>query len=173
MIKIALGALLAGAVLFLAACGGDGGSQAAHSGAGGATVAVSSVKPVGDVLVDSAGKTLYTSDVEASGKILCTGACKSFWKPLEPGMGKPSATGDAGKLAVIDRPDGTEQVTANGRPLYTFAEDGRGEAKGNGFSDDFAGRHFVWNAVAAGGMPASTSGSSTGSGDGYPGGGGY
>ena len=48
MVKLALGALLAGAVLFLAACGGDGGeSQAAHAGAGGATVAVSSVKPLG------------------------------------------------------------------------------------------------------------------------------
>jgi predicted lipoprotein with Yx(FWY)xxD motif len=175
MTKIALGALLAAATLFLAACG-DGGdeSQATSFDDSGTTVSVKSVDPVGDVLVDSAGKTLYTSDVEAKGKILCTGACASFWKPLEPGTDAPSATGDAGKLATVGRPDGTMQVTANGHPLYTFAEDGRGEAKGDGFSDDFAGRHFVWHAVAAGGTIRPSGGSgSGGSPGGYSSGGGY
>lgn len=173
MTKIALGALLAGATLFLAACGGSGDeSPATSAGDSGTTVSVKSVDPVGDVLVDSAGMTLYTADVEARGKILCTGACESFWKPLEPGTGPPSATGDAGELATVERPDGTKQVTANGQPLYTFAEDGSGEAKGDGFSDDFAGRRFVWHAVAAGGTTSSSGGSGDSS-DGYSSGGGY
>ena len=175
MTKMALSALLATATLFLAACGGGGDEpQATSSGDSGTTVSVKSVDPVGDVLVDSAGMTLYTSDVEAKGKILCTDACESFWKPLEPGTGAPSASGDAGKLATLDRPDGTKQVTANGQPLYTFAEDGSGEAKGDGFTDDFAGRHFVWHAVAVGGTTSSSGGSGSGdSSGGYSSGGGY
>jgi predicted lipoprotein with Yx(FWY)xxD motif len=172
MMKLALAALLVGAALVLAACGEDdgGGAPADASEGGAATVSVASVDSLGDVLVESTGMTLYTSDVEAGGKVLCTDACASFWKPLEPGTAPPTTDGDAGKLGVIMRPDGRRQVTANGRPLYTFAEDGRGEAKGDGFSDDFAGRHFVWHAVAAGGVPASKGGSS-GSGGDSPGGG--
>ena len=59
------------------------------------------------------------------------------------------------QLGVIDRPDGTQQVTADGKPLYTFTEDSPGEVKGNGFSDDFGSQHFTWHAVLANGTTAS------------------
>jgi predicted lipoprotein with Yx(FWY)xxD motif len=161
---------LVSSALFVAACGGGGGEDTT-SGSGAVrsgTVSVRSVDGVGDVLMTADGMALYASDQEMAGKIRCTGACTSFWTPLELGSGAPMAGGDAGKLSVIKRPDGTRQVTSNGMPLYTFSEDGRGEVSGNGFTDDFGGTHFVWHAVVAGGKPASSGDS--GSGGSYSGG---
>jgi predicted lipoprotein with Yx(FWY)xxD motif len=159
------GAALA-ASLALAACGGGGGdssmssaSSGSASAGGGDTVAVRSIDGVGNVLVDSSGQALYASDVEADGKVKCIDACESFWKPLTVGSATPTAaSSDVGKLAVIKRPDGSRQVTVDGKLLYTFTEDSAGEVKGNGFADDFDGRHFTWNAVLEGGKLASTSG---------------
>jgi predicted lipoprotein with Yx(FWY)xxD motif len=170
-----LAAATVAASLVLAACGGGGSSSSTTPAATSTTVAVKSISGVGDVLVDSAGKALYSSNVEAGGKVMCTGACTSFWKPLEPSGTTPTASGNAGKLGVIKRPDGTMQVTSNGLPLYTFAQDNSGDAKGDGFTDDFDGEHFVWHAVLAGGKAASLqdSAGTSSSGDGSSGGGGY
>ena len=89
-------------------------------------------------------------------------ARREVWKPLTLSAGKPSASIVAGKLGVITRPDGSTQVTANGKPLYTFSQDSPGKATGNGFTDDFAGHHFTWNVVRAGGTTASGGGSGSG-----------
>jgi predicted lipoprotein with Yx(FWY)xxD motif len=152
------GAALA-ATLMLAACGGGGGGSL-DSGTTGATttVAVKQVDGIGRVLVDANGKALYTSDVEADGKVRCTGACTSFWQPLTLGSGTPTAAAGAGALDVVKRPDGTKQVAVDGKPLYTFTEDGPDTVEGNGFADDFNGRHFTWSAVLAGGGTADASG---------------
>jgi predicted lipoprotein with Yx(FWY)xxD motif len=150
-----------GATLLLAACGGgggDGSSDSATTAGATTTVAVRQVDGIGRVLVDASGKALYSSDVEADGKVRCTGACTSFWKPLTLDSGTPTAPAAAGALDVIERPDGTHQVTADGKPLYTFSEDAPDKVEGNGFTDDFDGRHFTWNAVLAGGTAAGTSG---------------
>jgi len=160
-----------GAALALGACG-SGGGGGATSAAGADTVAVQRLPGVGSVLVDQTGKALYSSDQEASGKIVCSAACTAFWKPLEPGQAGPTAGSGTGKLGVIKRPDGGMQVTVNGRPLYTFSEDSPGKVTGNGFSDDFGGHHFTWHVVTSGGAskaPSSSSagGSSGGYNDGY------
>jgi len=150
----------AAASLVLAACGG-GGSDSSGSGAPAgstATVAVKSIGGVGDVLVDSSGKALYASDVEADGKVRCTGACTSFWEPLTIDSAKPAAAGDVGTIGVTSRPDGAKQVTVDGKLLYTFSEDAPGKVEGDGFADDFDGRHFKWNAVLAGGDSADSTG---------------
>jgi predicted lipoprotein with Yx(FWY)xxD motif len=150
-----------GATLVLAACGGGGGggsSNSATTADGTTTVAVRQVNGIGRVLVDASGRALYTSNVEADGKVRCTGACTSFWRPLTLASGTPSAVAGAGKLDVVKRPDGTDQVTADGKLLYTFSEDPHGDVTGNGFSDDFSGRRFTWTAVLAGGKAAGTSG---------------
>jgi predicted lipoprotein with Yx(FWY)xxD motif len=157
---LATGAALA-ASLVLAACGGGGddSSDSATPAAGGMTVAVKSIDGIGDVLVDSGGKALYASDVEADGKVRCTGACTSFWKPLTIDSAKPTVANDVGSVGVVSRPDGAKQVTVGGKLLYTFSEDAPGKVEGNGFADDFDGRHFTWNAVLAGGDVAGSSGS--------------
>jgi predicted lipoprotein with Yx(FWY)xxD motif len=153
------------ASLTIAACGSAGGSGSASSTAGSApasastTVAVRHLPGVGRVLVDSAGKALYANDLETAGKVLCTDpACNAFWAPLTLHGGLPTAPAGAGMLGVTKRPDGSAQVTANGKPLYTFSEDSPGNANGNGFQDQFAGHNFTWNVVLAGGTLASGTG---------------
>ena len=125
-------------------------------------------------LVDSRGDALYTPDQEASGKILCTGSCESIWMPLmATGSMQPTASADVtGKVGTVKRPDGSEQVTLNGAPLYTFAEDGGpGNVTGDGVSDQFDGQSFTWHVVDASGSTSSSSQASTttGSGGGYGG----
>lgn len=134
------------AALALAACGG-GSSEPA----GGLTVAVKSIDGIGDVLVDSAGKALYAADVESDGKVRCVDACTSFWRPLAVGSGTPTGADGVGKLDVVTRPDGTKQVAADGKLLYTFSKDTAEKVEGNGLSDDFDGQQFTWSAVLASG----------------------
>ena len=150
----------AAATLALAACGGgdDGGAPSTTTATSTGAVSVHRVDGIGSVLVDAAGKALYTPDQESDGKVRCTGACASIWQPLlAPASGTPKADGDT-VLDVIVRPDGKRQVTAGRRPLYTFTEDPDGQVTGNGFADDFAGRHFTWHAVLAGGGAAKSAG---------------
>jgi predicted lipoprotein with Yx(FWY)xxD motif len=152
-------AVLAGA-LALAACGSgsDGGDESTAAGAptdSSQTVSVASVDGLGEVLVDRSGMALYTADEEADGSVLCVDACEAFWSPLEAGDGTPTGPSEGPDLGVVERPDGTQQVTADGRPLYTFAEDSPGEATGDGFSDDFGDQHFTWHAALADGATAS------------------
>jgi predicted lipoprotein with Yx(FWY)xxD motif len=139
------------AALAIGACGGGGGGggSAASSGRGG-TVGLRDLPGVGRVLVDPAGKPIYTSDQEANGKLVCTDACTAFWKPVPAAGRRPSGAPGAGRLGAITRPDGMKQITADGKPLYTFSEDSPGKATGDGFSDDFAGRHFTWHVVRSG-----------------------
>lgn len=162
------------AAVALAACGSSGssdygGAPATASSVSAAAIAVKNVDGVGNVLVDSSGQALYSPDQEANGKVLCTGACTSFWTPLAAD-GTPTAAAGVAQLGVIDRPDGTKQVTAAGKPLYTFTEDSPGKVKGNGFSDAFGSQHFTWHAVLASGTAAggaTTSPGATSSGYGY------
>jgi predicted lipoprotein with Yx(FWY)xxD motif len=159
----AAGGVLA-ASLVLVACGGGSSDTAtkpavtATKSAGTSTLSVKSVNGIGDVLVDSQGRALYASDLEADGKVACVKGCTAFWQPLPVDSGMPAAPAEIGKLGVVKRPDGTRQVTAGGKLLYTFTEDSPGKVTGNGFSDDFDGRHFTWTAVLAGGKKADSSG---------------
>jgi predicted lipoprotein with Yx(FWY)xxD motif len=185
-------AVVALAAIGLAACGGSDNSDNSSSGSGGGmptgagaqTVATKSVSGVGDALVDSTGKVLYTNDMDTGSKIACTDQCLTEWVPLAaPSGGQPSSDDSAveAKLGTVKRPDGSSQVTLGGMPLYTFVEDSPGQATGNGFADSFGGTNFVWTAATASGKAAppsttttgtSTGGSSGGGGGAY-GGGGY
>jgi predicted lipoprotein with Yx(FWY)xxD motif len=169
------GSILAGlaavAGLALAACGSSEGSAASpgsggngqHTAAGPSTVvAVRQVSGVGTVLVDQAGKTLYSPEQEAHGTIRCTSSCLSFWFPVTVSSPHPvpHVTGLGRALGTIRRPDdGKTQLTYNGKPLYTFRLDqSPGQAHGNNFTDSFDGTSFSWQAVATGGGAADGSG---------------
>jgi predicted lipoprotein with Yx(FWY)xxD motif len=105
----------------------------------------------GKVLTSTGGLALYSPDGESASSVRCTGACTSIWKPLRPGDG--TLTG-AGKVAVITRPDGSKQLAAAGKPLYTFAQDSPGAVTGNGASDAFGGKQFTWHVVKSAGAAA-------------------
>jgi predicted lipoprotein with Yx(FWY)xxD motif len=182
ILGIAFVALLA---LGLAACGGDdnsdngsaAGTNAAAAG-GGQTVSTKSVSGVGTVLVDSSGMALYTNNMDTGSKVACTGECASEWVPLAaPGGGQPTSSDSAvqAKLATVNRPDGSTQVTFGGLPLYTFVDDSPGQVTGNGESDSFGGTQFVWTAATTSGeaAPSATTTTDSSSGGGAYGGGGY
>jgi predicted lipoprotein with Yx(FWY)xxD motif len=158
------GAALTAAVA-LAACGGGGSNSSGSSAApsSGTTVSAENIGGSGSVLVDSAGKALYAADEETRGMVLCTDACLSFWTPLTIGAGAPSSNSLSGTLGVVRRPDGTRQVTYNGKLLYSFNEDKAGEVSGDGFTDAFGGQHFTWHVVHSNGTTKSSgsSGSTT------------
>ena len=174
----------------VAACGGAGGGgyggQPTQAGGGqqqaasshGPAVTARKLPGVGMVLVNRAGKTVYSPQQEAHGKILCTGSCLGFWFPVTVAAGtQPHATaGLSGTFGTIRRADdGVTQLTYNGRPLYTFRLDqSPGDLRGNNFSDQFGGTSFTWQVVAANGSVASASPSSKPSGGySYPASGAY
>jgi predicted lipoprotein with Yx(FWY)xxD motif len=128
------------------------------------------VPGVGTVLVDRSGKTVYSPQQEADGKIMCTGGCLGFWFPVRvaagAALGAPS--GVTGALGRIHRPGGLTQLTFNGKPLYTFRLDqAPGQAHGNNFTDHFSGTTFTWHALSASGAPARVGGQQGKSGGSY------
>ena len=156
------GLAAAAAAGLLAACG-SAGSHAAGSGQAhppgashGVVVSARKLPGVGTVLVTRSGKTIYSPQQEAHGKILCTGSCLSFWFPVSAGAGALHApSGVTGALGTIHRPDGRTQLTYNGKPLYTFRLDlAPGQAHGNNFTDHFGGTSFTWHAITTSGSPA-------------------
>ena len=116
---------------------------------GEATVNVADVGTYSSVLVNAEGKPLYVFSKDTASTSACTGDCASEWIPLIS-QGSPAAgTGiDATLLGTITRDDGTMQVTYNGHPLYTFANDtGSGSAGGQGMQDNGG----TWTLISASG----------------------
>jgi|SRR6476659_6574656 len=161
--------LLFGAVALVAAgCGKDNGADGSSSIGGGTSNSVVSVASVDghEVLVDATGHTLYSTVAEKSGQIHCVAGCTTFWVPVTASAAdaKAASTALGAKLGVVGRPEGASQLTFKGLPLYTFAEEGAGALKGNGFTDDFQGTHFVWAAATTHGTaPKASGGSGSGS----------
>jgi predicted lipoprotein with Yx(FWY)xxD motif len=160
-----------GASLFLAACGGSS-SSSSTQGSGSTAGQSALVKTAqnqqlgGTILVNAQGLTLYHLSGEQGGKFICTNtSCLQAWHPLVSATG--AAPSGVSSLGVVKRPDGKQQVTYKGMPLYTFAQDtSPGQANGQGLKDV-----GTWSAVTTSGSggqaaPASSS-TSTSRGYGY------
>lgn len=189
--KPALAAVAASLIaLAVAACGGssssDTSSSAAATTSSGDTVSTKSFSGVGEVLVDAQGAALYTNNMDSGSKIACTSSCTAIWVPLAaPNSGQPTSSESSieSELGTVKRPDGTTQVTYEGKPVYSFVQDHPGEATGNGFMDTFDGTKFTWTAATTGGASSGSTGTTTSSsesgeyggsgGGGSSGGGGY
>ena len=158
---LGLGAAAIAAVVLTAGCSSSNDGAATGSSS---TVSTQNLPNLGTVLVNSEGKTLYFTDQEGAGSILCEGACTSIWIPLTVTSGTtPTAgAGVTGALGTVMRPEGTTQVTYDGKPLYLFSLDtGAGQYGGNGVSDTFSGTSFLWYAATAtGSAPAQCPGRS-------------
>lgn len=160
--------MIAGCANSMNPASNSSGQKAAPGGTTAMTVSVRTASGIGKVLVDNKGRTLYLDDQEKSGKILCAKAdCTAIWAPLTM-RGGDAPTGPSSvnaKLGTLKRPDGTTQVTLNGAPLYTFADDHvPGDVKGDGQKDQFDGTSFSWHAATPNGPAADQSGSSNGGG---------
>jgi predicted lipoprotein with Yx(FWY)xxD motif len=174
--KIPRIALLAVAALLLgiaaAGCGGSSSSSSAPAGTnassgssggygyggGGSGSSASAVtikatsSPLGTILVDQDGKTLYLFEADSQNKSNCSGGCLSLWPPVD---GK--ATAGSGVTAwMVGTATGSSQVTYAGHPLYWFSGDtAAGDTNGEGLTD-FGG---AWYAVSPTGKAVEEAGS--------------
>lgn len=100
--------------------------------------------PLGRILVDSKGITLYDFPPDKGTTSVCYGACAALWPPLIT-KGKPVAGPGvrASLLGTTKRKDGKLEVTYNGHPLYYFVSDRKpGQTTGQGLNQ-FGGPWWV------------------------------
>jgi len=156
-------------VLLTAACGSNGDDSASAASAAtksnnSGTVAVANSN-LGNILVDSRGRTLYLFGADTGTKSACSGACAVNWPPLIA-SGTPTA-GSGAKASLVStstRSDGKKQVTYNGHPVYLFAADQQaGDTNGQGVNA-FGGS---WFALTSAGNQVSGSNSGSGTSSGY------
>ncbi|MFR0359370.1 COG4315 family predicted lipoprotein [Streptomyces sediminimaris] len=134
---------------------------------GGSGILQSHGSPVGQILVDGSGRTLYLFKADSGTTSHCYGSCAQAWPP-DITTGHPSNHGlKATMVGTAPRHDHTTQVTYNGHPLYRFSQDaGPGDTTGQS-STAFGG---AWYVVSPSGTPITSpapSPSSGGSGGGY------
>ena len=114
---------------------------------GGTKVALAN-SPLGHILVDSKGITLYDFVKDKGTTSACYGACAALWPPLTT-KGKPVAGRGvrASLLGTTKRKDGKLEVTYNGHPLYYFVSDRKpGQTTGQGLNQ-FGGPWWVLTAA--------------------------
>lgn len=156
------GAGAAAVVLMMAACGSGyvpasqavpvgspstaAPQQAPASDAGGLATASTTIGTV----VTSEGYTLYrfSKDTAKPSATTCVGPCATAWPPLL-GDGVPAVDGlSADLVGTVGRPDGGQQLTLGGWPLYRFAKDtAPGDVNGQGVGG-------TWQAIGPDGTPA-------------------
>lgn len=107
------------------------------------SVFVANNMALGAILVNAQGRTLYYFVPERGGRIVCTGQCTNAWPPVFTASMAPTAGATLpGQLGIVARA-GSDQVTYNHWPLYTFAGDtGPDQTNGQGVFG-FGGKWFV------------------------------
>jgi predicted lipoprotein with Yx(FWY)xxD motif len=89
-------------------------------------VSTRTLPKLGNVLVDSRGRTLYIFLHDKRKKVTCLGACAAIWPPLKLATGaRPTAAGEAQSslLGSDPNPAGGRVVSYAGWPLYLYAGD--------------------------------------------------
>ncbi|MFD0318699.1 SCO0930 family lipoprotein [Streptomyces flavalbus] len=132
---------------------GDGTSEQGGAGAEAAPageLAVSANAEIGDLVTDSAGRTLYRFDEDTAKppKSNCDGDCATAWPPVPADDAAAGAGIDEAMLGEVTRADGTKQLTIGGWPAYRYAKDvNPGDTKGQGVKG-------TWYALAPDGKKA-------------------
>ena len=92
---------------------------------------------LGEVLVDSDGLTLYAYTGDTEGVPTCDAACADMWPPAlaDDDLTLPASLDDD-TFTVVDGTYGP-QLKVGRWPLYLFAADMPGEARGQGMADAF------------------------------------
>jgi predicted lipoprotein with Yx(FWY)xxD motif len=142
--------------VIVAFSGCSGGSSTSRTGGGASTptrapasLTVRTVTPLGQILVDGSGRTLYLFEADSTKAATCSRACAQAWPPfLTSGSPHVGSGVTQSLLGTMTRSDGTRQVTYNGHPLYYFADDTKpGNTNGEGLTSFGAG----WDAVSPAG----------------------
>jgi predicted lipoprotein with Yx(FWY)xxD motif len=133
--------------LIAAGCGGSTSGSSYSSAPYGSAVAASAPTriaaaslgvastPLGRVVVDSKGRTLYLFEKDRNDRSACYGQCAKFWPPLLT-HGRPVVSRGGAKqllLRTTRRVNGSQRVTYAGHPLYRFVHDRKaGQTRGEG-----------------------------------------
>ena len=151
------------ATLAIAARGGGSDTPQPPMTASGrlATIGLESAGSVGEVLVDSRGRSLYSFRRDSGGRSSCVAACAAAWphvRAQSSSLAGPELS--AAKLTTA-RSDGGPQILYNGHPLYRFT--------GNAKPGDINGQRVTafgaaWFAVSRAGQVVSCPGSTPGGG---------
>ena len=175
MNRLVILAVGAGAVAVVAAgCSSSGTSSPSSASSSGssqasgrtATIVKAASSPLGQILVDGSGRTLYLYTPDTGTTSTCTGSCASIWPP-DTTTGKPQESGlNASLLGTTTRTDDhATQVTYDGHPLYYYSGDAKpGDVNGEGLMS-------IWYVLSPSGSaitstPAPSTSSSTSSGGG-------
>jgi predicted lipoprotein with Yx(FWY)xxD motif len=107
---------------------------------------------LGTIVVDGKGMTAYyfLKDTKGSGTSACSGDCAAAWPAITTENATPTVTGVTGEVGTITGTDGKLQITIDGRPIYTFAQDkAPGDVNGQGLNS-------VWYVIAPDGTEIDT-----------------
>jgi predicted lipoprotein with Yx(FWY)xxD motif len=136
-----LAATAATGLTLLTACGGaTGGTQPALQQeappAAPVSLLTAEVGPLGEVLTDAKGFTLYRFDEDTANPSVsnCDDACAQKWPAVIVDPENVAVQGvEQSLVGTVARKDGTKQLTIAGWPMYNFTGDaGPGEWKGHG-----------------------------------------
>jgi predicted lipoprotein with Yx(FWY)xxD motif len=152
------------------------GLSISHSGPNASAVSTSPASTVvetrdtglGQILVDTQGRTLYLFAKDTGPTSTCEGSCASYWPPV-PVSGLPHAAGGAAaaSIGVITGSGGSQQLSYAGHPLYYFVGHSKaGQTRGQAL-DQFGAKWFVLNSAGAAVLNAPSSTGSGGTGGGY------
>jgi predicted lipoprotein with Yx(FWY)xxD motif len=137
---------------------GSGTSSSGGAASSGAELATAQT-PLGTVVVDKSGRTVYAfdQDTPGSGKSSCTGTCASLWPAVTTSSSSPSMGSLTGTVATIPAAGGKQQLTLDGHPLYTYSGDSKaGQVNGEGIMG-------IWWAVSPSGQKVKNASSSNSS----------
>ena len=161
-ISLAAAAAIGGGVTAAAATSSHASSPPAASQHAAATLRTAQAAVGGKtetILVNGHGLPLYFYQPDTATKSLVTGALAQLWPPLtSPAV---AGAGVTGKVAVLKDVNG-QQVTYNGHPLYTFADDHADQVTGQGVQNFFVATPGIApiarSARSSGPAPAAPSG---------------
>jgi predicted lipoprotein with Yx(FWY)xxD motif len=95
----------------------------------------------GTYLVDGAGRALYVFSEDAKGEAACLTNCATVWPPAIVKAPPSIQDGlDAAQVAIIERPDGTRQLSYSGLPLYYSESDLEPDDTWGHYAMSFGGR---------------------------------
>jgi predicted lipoprotein with Yx(FWY)xxD motif len=140
----AAGLAVAALVLFGLVLAGASSPAPAATATGTGTVLKTTTIGGTTVLTNAKGFTLYSFAPDTPAASKCYGSCAVYWPPV---TGTAAASpGVPGRIGTIKRTDGSEQLTYNGHPLYTYiADTAPGQARGNNINLNGG----VWHEVPA------------------------